>query len=225
MVFRRDNKGGDAFQRQISQLRQQLGGSGGDQAEEGYQEDDRPVAEQQGYAPTPYSDQGYEDEGSAYGRGSYAGEYDYVEESTSAVDTYQPQAPVIPTAEPQMTVVSHNTVWKGEIDSEESMHIHGKFDGVIRAQQDVYILEEATVAAEVTAQNVVIAGRYDGEVTCRTRFEVLPTGRVQGTVRAPVLVVHEGAEINGSIQMTDAGSERQEPTSLVHRREAMGGTS
>jgi cytoskeletal protein CcmA (bactofilin family) len=121
-----------------------------------------------------------------------------------------------------MTVVSHNTVWKGEIDSEESMHIHGRFDGVIRAQQDVFILEEATVAAEVTAQNVVIAGRYDGEVSCRARFEVLPTGRVQGTVRAPVLVVHEGAEINGSVHMTDPGGERQEPTSLVHRREAMG---
>ena len=58
--------------------------------------------------------------------------------------------------------------------------------------------------------------------SCRARFEVLPTGRVQGTVRAPVLVVHEGAEINGSVHMTDPGGERQEPTSLVHRREAMG---
>jgi cytoskeletal protein CcmA (bactofilin family) len=220
MVFRRDNKGGDAFQRQISALRQQLGGS--EQPEEEYDEGERQTAEQSGYAPPSYPDQVYEDEAGAYGRGSYAGDYDYTEEPASAVDSYQPQTPAIPVAEPQMTVVSHNTVWKGEIDSEESMHIHGKFDGVIRAQQDVYILEEATVAAEVTAQNVVIAGRYNGEVSCRARFEVLPTGRVQGSVRAPVLVVHEGAEINGSVQMTDAGNDRQEPTSLVHRREAMG---
>lgn len=220
MVFRRDNKGGDAFQRQISALRQQLGGA--EPPEDEYQDDDRPVGEQQGYAPTAYSDQTYEEDSGAYGRGSYAGEYEFVDESPAAVDTYQPQVPAIPVAEAQMTVVSHNTTWKGEIDSEESMHIHGKFDGVIRAQQDVFILEEATVAAEVTAQNVVIAGRYDGEVSCRARFEVLPTGRVQGSVRAPVLVVHEGAEINGSIQMTDSGNDRQEPTSLVHRREAMG---
>ncbi|CAN5840002.1 hypothetical protein BH20CHL4_BH20CHL4_05580 [soil metagenome] len=220
MVFRRENKGGDAFQRQISALRQQLGGA--EQPGEEYQDDERPTTEQQGYAPASYSEQTYEDDTGAYGRGAYAGEYEFVEESSVAVDSYQSQAPAIPAADAQMTVVSHNTTWKGEIDSEESMHIHGKFEGVIRAQQDVFILEEATVAAAVSAQNVVIAGRYDGEVTCRARFEVLPTGRVQGSVRAPVLVVHEGAEINGSVHMTDAGNDRHEPTSLVHRREAMG---
>lgn len=220
MVFRRDNKGGDAFQRQISALRQQLGGA--DQPEGEYEEDDRPVAEQQGYAPGAYPEPAYEEGGAAFGRGSYGAEYEFADEPASTVDAYQPRVPAIPMADAQMTVVSHNTIWKGEIDSEESMHIHGKFDGVIRAQQDVFILEEATVAAEVSAQNVVIAGQYNGEVTCHARFEVLPTGRVRGTVRAPVLVVHEGAEINGSIQMTEPGNDRQAPTSLVHRREAMG---
>jgi len=220
MVFRRDNKGGDAFQRQISALRQQLGGAG--EPEEEYQDDERAPAEQQGYVPGTYSEPAYEENSSTYGRGSYGGEYEFADEPPSAAESYQPQVPAIPAADAQMTVVSHNTIWKGEIDSEESMHIHGKFDGVIRAQQDVYILEEATVAAEVTAQNVVIAGKYDGEVSCHARFEVLPSGRVHGTVRAPVLVVHEGAEINGSIHMTEPGGDRQVPTSLVHRREAMG---
>ncbi len=217
MVFRRDNKGGDAFQRQISALRQQIGG---DQPEDEF-EDEGQLPRSQDYAPASFDDPAYEEQGVQPGNPRYEPDYQYIEETIPAT-SYDPQLPAIPVADPQMTVVSHNTSWKGEIISEGSMHIHGKFEGVIRADQDVFILDEATVSAEVRAQNVVIAGQYDGEVSCGNRFEVLPSGRVQGSVRAPVLVVHDGAQINGSIQMTSSEKERPEPTSLVHRREAAG---
>ncbi len=210
MVFRRDKQGGDAFQRQISALRQQLG-SGPDEDEF----DDRDQgAESAEYAPESYSPSGYEQD-------DYQADYGYGD-APGALEQYEPEAPAIPVADSQMTVVSHDTTWKGEVSSEGSMHVHGRYDGVIRAREDVFILEEATVSAEVHARNVVVAGRYDGDVTCESRFEVLPTGRVQGAVRAPVLIVHDGAEINGSIQMTNLETPRQAPTSLVHRREAAG---
>ncbi len=221
MVFRRDNKGGDAFQRQISALRQQLGG--GDPRGDEFAGEEREIDDSQPYAQDAYSDPGYEREPAAYGRGSYGTEYAFAGDAPAVeAEGYEPRLPAIPAADAQMTVVSHDTAWKGEVSSEGSMHIHGRFEGVIRAQEDVFILDEATVEAEVNARNVVIAGRYDGEVSCGVRFEVLPTGRVQGNVRAPVLVVHDGAEINGSIQMSDLEADRPAPTSLVHRREAMG---
>jgi cytoskeletal protein CcmA (bactofilin family) len=209
MVFRRDKQGGDAFQRQISALRQQLGGAPQDDEFE----EEGPPGEPGGYPAEPYG----EDE-RLYG---FQPQYEEPE-SASAIEPYEPALPAIPLADAQVTVVSHDTVWNGEIDSQGSMHIHGRLDGVIRAKDDVYILEEATVAAEVNARNVVISGRYEGAVTCESRFEVLPTGRVRGNVRAPVLVVHDGAEINGSIQMTNLESVRPAPTPLVQRREATG---
>lgn len=218
MVFRRDNKGGDAFQRQISALRQQLGGS---EAPGEFDEDEMAESESPSYAPSSYSDPAYDGERERYSQDQYGLDYDQGSREVTAED-YGSRAVSVPQADSQMTVVSHDTSWKGEIESAGSMHIHGRFEGVIRAEEDVYILEEAQVSAEVTARNVVIAGNYDGEVNCSARFEVLPTGRVKGSVRSPVLVVHDGAEINGSIQMTDLNAERPEPTSLVHRREAKG---
>jgi len=216
MVFRRDKQGGDAFQRQISALRQQLGGSG----DEGDFEEDAPLEEGQ-YSDEPFAQSRYEAESQPYQRQEYQGEYSYEEDfSASIADA---PVPAIPVADSQVTVINHDTTWKGEVSSEGSMHILGRYDGIIRAREDVYILDEATVAAEVHAKNVVVSGRYDGEVICESRFEVLPTGRVQGSVRAPVLIVHDGAEINGSIQMTNLETPRQAPTSLVRRREAAGG--
>ncbi|MCC6945199.1 MAG: polymer-forming cytoskeletal protein [Thermomicrobiales bacterium] len=215
MVFRRDNKGGEAFQRQISALRQQLGGSAEDEMFEG----DEGAIDEASYNNPGYSPGGYEPEDTSYRDSGYRAEYAYEEES--AVDSYSVPASAIPAADASMTVVSNDTSWKGEVDSEGSMHIHGRYDGVIRAREDVFILEEAIVSAEVHARNVVIAGNYSGDVWCETRFEVLPSGRVQGAVRAPELVVHDGAVINGSIQMTDiepAGSRPAAPASLVARR-------
>lgn len=219
MVFRRD-KGGDAFQRQISALRQQLGG-----AESGEYESDE-MAEldrnQEGYlAPDSPAgadpDQGY----SAYGYGGYAPE----EEAGygGALDLVEdPSLPAIPMVDAQTTVVSHDTTWKGEIASEGSIHIHGQFDGAIQAKEDVYILEEAAVEATIQATNVVIGGAFNGSLTCGNRLEVLPSGRVQGEVMAPTLVVHDGASINGSIRMTGGDSTESAPPPVLHRRAARG---
>ena len=216
MVFRRDKQGGDAFQRQISALRQQLGGSG----EDADYEEDAPPNE------GPNSDEAftqnrYEPESQSYQRQGYQGDYGYEDDFTASIA--DAPVPTVPAPDSQVTVINHDTTWKGEVTSEGSMHILGRYEGIIRAREDVYILEEATVAAEVHAKNVVVSGRYDGEVICESRFEVLPSGRVQGAVRAPVLVVHDGAEINGSIQMTNLETPRQAPASLVRRREAAGG--
>ncbi|MGD9714548.1 MAG: polymer-forming cytoskeletal protein [Thermomicrobiales bacterium] len=217
MVFRRDKQGGDAFQRQISALRQQLG-SGPD--DEGF-EDAEATDENAPYAEQSYASGRYEQQDASYQRQEYQPDYAYEEETS--ISTFESQVPAIPAIDSQVTVINHDTTWKGEVSSEGSMHILGRYDGVIRAKEDVYILDEAMVSAEVHARNVVVSGRYDGEVTCDTRFEVLPTGRVNGSVRAPVLVVHDGAEINGSIQMTNLETPRQAPTSLVRRREASTG--
>ncbi len=208
MVFRRDHKGGEAFQRQISALRQQLGGESGDQE---FDDGEQPPQESAyGYSPG-----NYEPEDQPY-RGGYRSDYPY--EDQPAVESFESPVATVPVADAHMTVISNDTTWKGEVSSEGSMHIHGQYDGVIKAREDVYILEEAVVAAEVHARNVVVAGRYNGAVSCETRFEVLPSGRVQGSVRAPVLIVHDGAEINGSIQMTTSETVRPAPASLVSRR-------
>lgn len=216
MVFRRDKQGGDAFQRQISALRQQLGGAD----EHAEYEDDQPQ-DDGGYGNDAYSATRYEPEEQTYQRQGYQADYAYEEIRDDA--SYESAVPAIPVPDSQVTVINHDTTWKGEVQSEGSMHILGRYDGVIRAKEDVYILDESTVAAEVHAKNVVVSGKYDGEVTCDGRFEVLPNGRVNGAVRAPVFVVHDGGQINGSIQMTSLETPRQAPTSLVRRREAAGG--
>lgn len=214
MVFRRDSKV-DAFQRQISALRHQLGG-----------ESDELVSEQRERAPSLF--------GESYFRSDLP-ELDLIRTENSAsypiardqmapasVDSSHSEPLAIPAVDTQTSVIAHTTAWSGTLESSGSLHVHGRVEGTLVARNDIFIAEEAEIDAVVTAATVTVAGNVRGSITCSDRFEVLPRGRVMGDVRAPVIVIHEGALIAGDIAMT-AASEVSTSSSSMEPRAARGG--
>jgi cytoskeletal protein CcmA (bactofilin family) len=206
VVFRKDTKV-DAFQRQISALRQQLG----------------PDADPAALAPATRQPEpergGYDGYGSREARLAPAPAYPApVEDDFGPIDADDP-IPFPPTLDARTSVVAHDTTWKGDLQSDGSVHVHGKVEGSLTARADVFVAEEATVEATIAAENVSVAGNVRGTIRCSGRFEVLPQGRVSGEVFAPVLVVHEGATVNASVSMTAA-----EAPASIRRRLARSGS-
>src|SRR5689334_18849064 len=160
MVFRRDNKS-DSFQRQMSAIRQQIGSE--DEAEES------PAPRENRYPSERPSNQyvapSNESTSGAYGFSDFAAAVVPQGNPTSqAPSLVPPEMPAIPAVDAQTTVIAHDTTWKGEIHSEGTVHVHGRFEGSIKAQRDVYIAEEADIDAGIVATNVVIAGLAKGTI-------------------------------------------------------------
>jgi cytoskeletal protein CcmA (bactofilin family) len=214
MVFRKESKV-DAFQRQISALRQQLGGA---EDADGDNRPDEPPADTfvapnatDGGQMTVYGDDANApatgDEGrdsSGYGFGSFAAPPPSRQFDASAVPSAMPselETPEVPTmpVDSNASVISHDAFWKGDFQSEGSLHVHGRVEGTLRAKDGIFIAEEAEV-------------------------EVLPQGRVTGEVQSPTLVIHEGALMNAQFRM--GAPDRTEsapaptPSPVVHRRSA-----
>ncbi|MCC6790444.1 MAG: polymer-forming cytoskeletal protein [Thermomicrobiales bacterium] len=209
MVFRRDNKT-DSFQRQMSALRQQIGS---DETAEARPEPRYPSERAAAYSePTT----------GAYGFGEFASAVAPTQTGANQMTPVAPELPAIPTVDAQTTVIAHDTVWKGEIQSNGTVHVHGRLEGAVRATRDVYVAEEADVDATVTATNVVIAGLVKGTIRCEARFEVLPSGRVSGDILAPTLVIHEGATVSGQVRMGGQETVEAKPTPVVQRRATRG---
>jgi cytoskeletal protein CcmA (bactofilin family) len=219
MVFRRDNKS-DSFQRQMSALRQQIGGE--EESENRPQpRDTRYPAERSGGSfGSSFSES--DSAPGAYGFGEFASSVAPQQAGDQQMTPEAPALPSIPAVDAQTTVISHDTVWKGEIQSNGTVHVHGRFEGSVRASQDVYVAEEADVDATVIATNVVIAGLVKGTIRCEGRFEVLPSGRVSGEILSPTLVIHEGATVTGQIRMGTQESVDTKPTPVVQRRATRG---
>lgn len=224
MVFRRDNKT-DSFQRQISALRQQLGTDGEGDAEESggvtpYRDDSGDAVAGE---PPPVPGQARPTYGSRDATFSF-GDFG----ASSPVDRQPEPAPSLPAvpdrgADGQSSVIAHDTVWKGDLQTSGTIHVHGRVDGSVTAERDVYVAEEAVVDATVTALNLVVAGTFRGTARCAGRFEVLPQGRVTGDIQAPTLVIHEGAIVAGQVRMDAAETApAEQPAPIVQRRAARG---
>lgn len=210
MVFRRDSKV-DAFQRQINALRHQLGGDQDDLAFAGVDRLEAPRSESAFRSHLP--DLAFTDS-SAHLAASDVD--DLVNQ-----DQHESQRPAIPAVDAQTSVVAHTTAWIGNLESSGSLHIHGRVEGSLTAREDVFVAEEGDVDATIEAATVIVAGSVRGTIHCRERFEVLPRGRIAGDVRAPVIAVHEGAAIAGTISMSSSDSRSTAGVSGV--RAARGG--
>lgn len=173
-MMRKESKA-DSFQRQISALRQQLGG---------HEEDEPPFDDAEAMpdeAPAPPQSFSPSAPTATFTAAGVAHEWD------------APDAAV--------SVVAANAHWDGKLRSDGSLHVRGRVEGEISAEHDIVVTDGASVNAVVRAVNVVVAGVVEGTIECTGRLEVLPSGRVSGDVTAPSLVVHDGATLSGSLRM------------------------
>jgi cytoskeletal protein CcmA (bactofilin family) len=76
--------------------------------------------------------------------------------------------------------------------------ILGRFKGDVTLSGRVVIGESSRVEAKVTADSAEIAGEFKGEVKARS-VTLTEKARVQGSVDAQVLVVRDGAQLNGAV--------------------------
>jgi cytoskeletal protein CcmA (bactofilin family) len=92
---------------------------------------------------------------------------------------------------------------KGDLTGEEDVLVEGKVEGKVNLpNNELTIGANGRVDADVHAKTVLVIGRVSGNVSGSERVEIQASGIVEGDVRAPRLVVQEGAQLNGSIQMT-----------------------
>jgi cytoskeletal protein CcmA (bactofilin family) len=219
VVFRRDSKV-DAFQRQISALRHQLGG----EPEEFPLRDVESPRALRDENPYRFELPALEPVAAvAPAAGFSARDYSapVAVDHAAGFDRLESELPAVPAVDSLTSVISHTTAWSGNLESSGSLHVHGRVEGSLAAKDAIFVAEEAEVDAVVSAATVTVAGRVRGSIYCAERCEVLPRGRVAGDVRAPVLVVHEGAIIAGEIAMAPASDAKA--AAVAGARVARGG--
>jgi cytoskeletal protein CcmA (bactofilin family) len=115
---------------------------------------------------------------------------------------------------------------RGDLTGNEDMVIEGQVEGKVDLPNNqLTVGANGKVKAEIHAKGIVIVGEVIGNVVGLERIEIQATGRVEGDVTAPKLVVAEGAQLNGAIQMTQKanragaeGSEASAPTASGVRK-------
>jgi cytoskeletal protein CcmA (bactofilin family) len=91
---------------------------------------------------------------------------------------------------------------QGDVIGNEDTVIEGRIEGRVDLKSHhLTVGPSGTVAGEITARRVTIVGRVTGNVSALERVEITETGRVEGDVVSPRLLVQDGGQLQGSVSM------------------------
>jgi cytoskeletal protein CcmA (bactofilin family) len=110
--------------------------------------------------------------------------------------------PVVPAASSKASVIAAKAIFKGEILGDEDVLVEGLVEGQVRISRELRVAPGGTVRATVSAQSLVVSGILVGDCTASGRIEIQATGHVTGDIRAPRIVVAEGASFKGRSETT-----------------------
>ena len=99
-------------------------------------------------------------------------------------------------------VIGSKTTVKGDLIGDEDLLIEGSVEGQIRITRDLRIGPTGVVKATVQAATVVVSGELVGDCTATGRVEIQASGRLMGNIRAPKIVIAEGAVFRGNSDMS-----------------------
>jgi cytoskeletal protein CcmA (bactofilin family) len=112
---------------------------------------------------------------------------------------------------PRLPIIPAGASFEGTLCWRGSVRVEGRLTGECVGRGGLEIGPEARVEADVAVDHLVVAGHLEGDASARTRIELLDGACVVGDLSAPVVVLADGAQLRGRLQITPAGPE--EPVS------------
>lgn len=98
------------------------------------------------------------------------------------------------------SVIAADLAIEGKIEGAGHVRIAGKFKGDIKVQGNLTIDQGAKVSGGVSANKVTLAGELDGNITSAQQVDVLPSGAINGDLKAGSLTVAAGSRIRGHVE-------------------------
>ncbi|MBZ5663200.1 MAG: polymer-forming cytoskeletal protein [Acidobacteriia bacterium] len=123
--------------------------------------------------------------------------------SPNAVPPTNSYTPVKPATSPMdQANIGRSLVIKGEVTGAESLFIDGRVEGTITFPDNrVTVGRNGNVAANITAKEVVIMGKVQGNVDCADRLDIRSEGMLSGDVITHRISVEEGAILKGGVEV------------------------
>lgn len=89
----------------------------------------------------------------------------------------------------------------GQLSGDQDVVVEGRVEGRVALQSRLVVEEAGSVEAQVEAAEVEIKGSLKGDVQAGKLATLQPGARVLGNLRAGRVVLAEGAQFSGAIEM------------------------
>jgi cytoskeletal protein CcmA (bactofilin family) len=98
-------------------------------------------------------------------------------------------------------VVGRGISLQGTVSEAERLVVEGTVESQMIQATELSISDAGVFRGEVQVEDAEIAGTFDGTITARGQLVIRGTGRVIGVARCRKLMVEEGGQISGRMEM------------------------
>jgi cytoskeletal protein CcmA (bactofilin family) len=105
------------------------------------------------------------------------------------------------TLETGKTIIGQTIEIEGQIQGDEDLVVQGKVNGEIMSQQNLFVDQTGHVEATVNTRNLHISGKVVGNIEASEKVEITKEGKMTGDIKAPKIMIADGAKFKGNIDM------------------------
>jgi cytoskeletal protein CcmA (bactofilin family) len=117
----------------------------------------------------------------------------------------RPESAKPATGSSQRATIGRSITIKGDVSGDEDLLIQGRVDGAVDLKlQSVTVGGEGRVKANITGRVVIVEGEVEGDLHANEQVILRSTARVLGDISAPRVVVEDGANFRGLVDMGDS---------------------
>lgn len=95
-----------------------------------------------------------------------------------------------------------DTSYNGKLSFAGSVRIDGEFNGEITSGGTLILGKDARVSGNINVAQLILSGKIDGDIVVEKQTTMHKTALLTGTIVTPILVMEEGATLQGTVQMT-----------------------
>lgn len=99
------------------------------------------------------------------------------------------------------SVIGTSIIIDGEITGDEALVVLGTVKGKISVRDTLLVENGGVVQADVEAGSITVSGEVTGDIQARERIELCSDSKMIGDVKAPRVLIADGASFKGSVDM------------------------
>src|SRR6478609_7670720 len=107
------------------------------------------------------------------------------------------------------TVIGQSILISGKLTGDEDLTVQGRVEGELTLSKTLIVEPSGVVKANVAVRNAIISGVVVGNVNATESVELTKEGRMVGDLRAPRVIIVDGASFRGRVDMGDVEPGRQ----------------
>jgi cytoskeletal protein CcmA (bactofilin family) len=102
------------------------------------------------------------------------------------------------------TVIGPSILISGKLTGDEDLTVRGRVEGELQLSKTLIVETSGIVKANVAVKNAVVSGVVVGNISATESVELTKEGRMVGDIRAPRVIIVDGASFRGRVDMGNA---------------------